>query len=89
MPTFTKWIPLKAIIDQFPEQENEDFRTIAYTIGAMMVFPGKRIDGKQTINGERGFNRKISDRFDLTLECIRRFYLNSESPLEENPLGPT
>jgi hypothetical protein len=89
MPTFTKWIPLKAIIDQFPEQENGDFRTIAYTIGAMMIFPGKRIDGKQTINGERGFNRKISDRFDLTLECIRRFYLNSESPLEENPLGPT
>src|SRR5580704_15806329 len=24
MPTFTKWIALKAIIDQFPEQENED-----------------------------------------------------------------
>jgi hypothetical protein len=26
MPTFTKWIALKAIIDQSPEQENEDFR---------------------------------------------------------------
>ena len=42
MPTFTKWIALKAIIDQLPEQENEDFRTIAYTIGAMMVFPANR-----------------------------------------------
>jgi hypothetical protein len=89
MPTFTKWIALKAIIDQFPAQENEDFRTIAYTIGAMMVFPAKQVDGKRTINGERGCNGKISDRFDLTLECIRRYYLNNGSPLEENPLGPT
>ena len=36
--------------------------------GGMMVFPGNRIDGKQTINGARGFNRKIADGFDLTLE---------------------
>lgn len=26
-------------------------------------------------------NRKISDRFDLTLECIRRFYIGELSPL--------
>jgi hypothetical protein len=53
------------------------------TIGGMMVFPGNRIDGKQTINGARGFNRKIADRFDLTLECIRRHYLVQHSPLSE------
>ena len=81
MPTFTRWPALKPITEQFPEQKNEEFRTIAYTIGAMMVFPGNRIDGKPTINGARGMTRTISDRFDLTLECIRRHYLNKESPL--------
>lgn len=42
------------------------------------------IDRKQTINGARGCNRKIVDRFDLTLECVRRHYLGQSSPL-----GPT
>ena len=48
-----------------------------------MVFPGNRLDGKLTINGARGLNRKIADRFDLTLECIRRHYLGQPSPLGE------
>ena len=30
-----------------------------------------------------GFNRQIADRFDLTLECIRRHYLGLRSPLGE------
>jgi hypothetical protein len=47
----------------------------------MMIFPGNQISGKQTINGARGFIRTISDRFDLTLECNRRHYLNIDSPL--------
>jgi hypothetical protein len=34
-----------------------------------------------TINGARGFNPKIIDRFDLTLECIRHHYSNEDSPL--------
>ena len=67
----------------FTDDENEAFRTIAYTIGGMMIFPGNLIDGKQTINGARGFNRKIADRFDLTLECVRRHYLGQRSPLDE------
>jgi hypothetical protein len=81
VPTFTRWPALKPITEQFPEWENEAFMTIAYTIGAMMVFPGNQIDQKQTINVARGFNRTISDRFDLTLECIRRHYADKESPL--------
>lgn len=71
------------IVTLFPEEENEAFRTIGYTIGGMMVFPGNRVNGKQTVNGARGFNRKIADRFDLTLECIRRHYLGQGSPLAE------
>ncbi len=29
-----------------------------------------------------GFIRSISDRFDLTVECVRRYYLGIHSPLE-------
>ena len=54
-----------------------------YTIGGFIIFPSNKIDNKQTINGSRGFNSRIVDRFDLTLECIRRFYLGIESPLYE------
>jgi len=81
-PTFTHWKSMKTITEQFPESENEAFRTIGYTIGAMMVFPGNKVDGKMTINGARGFTRRIADRFDLTLECIRRHYLEQPSPLD-------
>src|SRR5215475_3961752 len=83
IPTFTRWLSLRRITELFTEEENEAFRTIGYTIGGMMVFPGNRIDGKPTINGTRGLNRKIADRFDLTLECIRRHYLVQSSPLGE------
>jgi hypothetical protein len=36
-----------------------------------------------TINGARGFHPRIKDRFDLTVECIRRHYLDELSPLSE------
>jgi hypothetical protein len=49
----------------------------------MIVFPANRVDGKHTINVMRGFTRRIADRFDLTLECIRRHYLGQNSPLGE------
>lgn len=83
IPTFTRWESLRHIVALFSEEENEAFRCIGYIIGGMMVFPGNRIDGRQTINGARGFNRRIADRFDLTLECIRRHYLSQSSPLAE------
>lgn len=53
------------------------------TIGAYLIFPNNRVDGKHTINQARGISRLIDDRFDLTLECIRRFYINKTSPLAE------
>ncbi len=86
MQTFTRWPALKFITEQFPEADNEAFRTIGYTIGGMMVFPGNKVDGKMTINGARGFTRSIADRMDLTLECIRRHYSGESSPLG-NTLG--
>ncbi len=56
------------------------------TIGGYTLFPKNRIDGKHSINQARGVNSLIDDRFDLTLECIRRFYQGQESPLFETLL---
>lgn len=83
IPSFTRWKSLNHITSLFPEAENEAFRSIGYTIGGMMIFPANRVGGKPTINGMRGFTRQIADRFDLTLECIRRHYIGLPSPLGE------
>jgi len=83
IPTFIRRKRYSHIIEQIPTDVCEKFWGICYTMGGMMIFPGNRINGAQTINGTRGFNSKISDRFDLTLECIRRFYIAEESPLSE------
>ena len=64
-------------------KEVEEFRNIGSTIGGYILFPGKKIDEKMTINGARGFNAKIADRFDLTLECIRLHYTGAQNPLQE------
>ncbi len=66
-------------VDEIPKSANEEFRTLAYTIGAMMVFPGNQIDRRWTINQARGCLANIRDRFDLTLECIRRHYADPEA----------
>jgi hypothetical protein len=83
IPTFTRWGFAKAHPELCSEQENEAFMAIAYTIGGMMVFPGNRVQGKWTINQARGCLKKISDRLDLTAECIRRHYAGQSSPLSQ------
>ena len=81
MQSFSRWISMATITSQLTDEENQAFVTVGYTIGGMMVFPGNKVDGKLTINGARGFDRRIADRMDLTLECIRRHYLSEPSPL--------
>lgn len=81
IPTFVGHTRLAALLSQIPAEELEQFQTLSYTMGGMMVFPGNTIDRKPTINGARGMNGKIRDRFDLTVECIRRFYQGGTSPL--------
>lgn len=83
VPSFTREYKIAHVIDQIPEEELDSFNTIGYTIGGMMVFPGNCIGRKMTINGARGFHPRIKDRFDLTVECIRRHYLGESSPLAE------
>ena len=78
IPTF-KWAP--HIRELISAEELKAFNAVGYTIGGMMVFPGNPIDGKWTINQARGCTKRIGDRFDLTLECIRLHYSDGESPL--------
>jgi hypothetical protein len=70
----------KWLTDQIPKEVQEAFDH-GSTIGSYLVFPGKQVNRMQTINQTRGILRLIDDRFDLTLECIRRFYIGKLSPL--------
>jgi hypothetical protein len=79
--SFSKWAKYQHIIKQIPEQEIENFIRLGYTMGGMVIFPRNKVNNCQTINQSRGVNHKIKDRFDLTLECIRKYYNNEESPL--------
>jgi hypothetical protein len=69
------------ILSMTNDAELQAFTAKGYTIGGMMVFPGNQINRKWTINQARGCTRSIGDRFDLTLECIRRHYAGEASPL--------
>ena len=71
------------IISQVQSSSLDEFQRLGSTAGAVVVFPGKQINGKVTINVARGFLSVIGDRIDLTLECIRRNYEGAESPLAE------
>lgn len=83
IPTFRRERSLSDVFAQISELERESFLSLSYTIGGMMVFPGRQVDRKMTINGARGCHPRIKDRFDLTLECIRRHYAGETSPLGE------
>ena len=68
------------LTEQIPNEVYELFEA-GSTIGAYTVFPNNKIEGNNTINQARGVNSLIDDRFDLSLECIRRFYIGQTSPL--------
>ena len=84
------WLSSDTVIPTFKKRtinqvakELMTFGGLGYTIGGMMLFPANRINNKWTINQARGCTKKICDRFDHTVECIRRHYLGGESPLSE------
>lgn len=60
----------------------ENYTHQSYTLGGEIIFPKKR----GGINQSRGCNVYIKDRWDLTLECIRRYYLGESSPLYQTLL---
>ncbi len=83
VPTYAKWKRMQQLLSTVPSSEIESFRTLGYTIGGMMIWPGVPKNGQKTINMARGFDRIIADRMDLTLECVRRHYAGTESPLTD------
>lgn len=83
VPSFSEWEKLKHITSKISKNRLCGFINTSDTIGGIIIWPSNRIDYNQTINGARGFNSLISDRLDLTIECIRRYYLDQQSPLEE------
>ena len=62
--------------------EAKKFQDVGNTIGGYIIFPSKTNEPGMSINQSRGISKTISDRFDLTLECIRLHYLRKPNPLE-------
>lgn len=83
VPSFRKEPSLAPIIGRIPRRQWNHFLGTIHTMGGMMLFPSNRVDKKVTINGARGMHPRIKDRFDLTVECIRRHYLAQASPLSD------
>lgn len=81
--TFRRVQRYQPLISQLPASLLNDFSRRGRTIGGTIVFSGGKVDGKHTINQARGVSRKLEDRFDLTLECIRRHYAADTSPLTD------
>lgn len=57
----------------------KDYLHKTYTIGGSIIFPMHR----WSMNQARGCSVKVCDRWDLTLECIRRFYAGEQTPLDK------
>lgn len=81
--SFLHWrFPLKEYVEQnipnFAEFK-KDYWHKTYTIGGSIIFPMHR----WSMNQARGCSVKICDRWDLTLECIRRFYNGEPTPLDK------
>lgn len=64
---------------QDPDGFYETLLRRSYSIGGMIIFPVH----VNSMNQRRGMNSRIADRWDLTLECIRRYYAGEESPLSK------
>lgn len=78
--SYVKRKSMKPIVEPLM-QDVEIFRKQAHSMAGFIVFPGKKVSGLRTINQERGWLKNIDDRFDITLDCIRRFYLGEANPL--------
>ena len=80
--TYATWRHTAAVVAGIPHDELDAFLRASCTVGGYIVFP-VAFELKPTINQARGTRAAISDRFDLTLECIRRHYAREASPLSD------
>ena len=78
-----RWM-IEKVMNEVPDYRNwmEQVIRQTYTIGGTIIFPVH----PRSMNGMRGMNPKICDRWDLTLECIRRYY-SGIIDTDQNPLG--
>lgn len=83
--TYRTWsrFGLPGVVSQIPEAELDEFETLSYTIGGMMLFPSWTGVRHWSINQTRGMLSRIADRMDLTLECIRLHYAGDSSPMTQ------
>ena len=70
---------LSSLFAATPSEETDAFLRRSYTICGFIVFPVSQ----GSINQRRGTHPRIQDRWDLTLESIRRYYDGGVSPLTE------
>jgi hypothetical protein len=68
---------LLPLYSQLSNEVNDAFLRRSYTICGFTLFPVAR----ESINQNRGTHPRVKDRWDLTLECIRRYYQGGVSPL--------
>ena len=78
---FIGWESYKHITSKADQELINRYVKEDYYISGEIIFPCYRVAGTQTINQARGCNQRIRDRIDLTMECIRRYYLGETSPL--------
>lgn len=71
---------INAVKEALPDYQAfmEDYVHRTYTIGGTIIFPKHA----NSMNQRKGCHPLIGDRWDLTLECIRRFYHGEDSPLQ-------
>ncbi len=81
VPGYGGWTRVEASVRKVPAYKRRSFQRLRYTIGGMLIWPSTTVEGVGTINGMRGFNSRIADRLDLTLECVRLHYAGQASPL--------
>lgn len=90
--TSHRYIKCQSIVHQVEQQTDnyrqfvEDALCATYTMGGMIIFPKLR----GSMNQDRGTNPMIADRWNLTLECIKRYYEQLENNTYAfNPLWET
>lgn len=68
---------LQLLEKQIPDYRKfvSDTLRLSYTIGGMIIFPKM----KGSMNQDRGTNPMIADRWDMTLECVKRYYENPQN----------
>lgn len=81
VPGFRGWTRMESIVTETPPSAINRFERVRGTIGGRMIWPSRTIGKIGTINGMRGWKPSISDRWDLTVECVRRHYEAQDSPL--------